>query len=408
MSNDLQEFRIRVVVGLAMLVWAYPVSAAPEPDSQPAGEAISIIKVASGRSYSLHVARVGEKPYVDRQYQIRKLPASLDKQILVCTSMDDDYSSAADHLQLELLQAMTLSVCLDKRGRQAPGWIEGWALLGESLEVDGVFYHVYQKSFPTGRVALGGNDRNRTGANSNYLVIAGPRVEAPVSKPDPLTLKPVDFVREIQPILQDRCFACHGSKKQEGGLRLDIRRRALLGGDTGPAIVPSSSITSELVRRITIDDEAQRMPPDDEPLPTEQVELLRRWVDQKAPWPDAVAGKESFDDHWSFRAINRPDVPQVVDSQSIRNPIDAFVLARLEREKISPAPEADRRTLARRLSLDLLGLPPPPTEVEAFMNDSNPDAYEQFVDRLLGSTHFGERWGETLAGSGDVCGKRWL
>jgi hypothetical protein len=215
-----------------------------------------------------------------------------------------------------------------------------------------------------------------------------------VAKADPLALKPVDFVLEIQPILQERCFACHGSQKQEAGLQLDIRRRAYLGGDTGPAIVPGSSVTSELIRRITTDDEAQRMPPDEEPLPAEQIALLRRWVDQKAPWPDALAGKESFDDHWSFRAINRPEVPHVVDPNWTRNPIDAFVLAKLEREKISPSPEAARRTLARRLSLDLLGLPPSPSEVDAFENNASPDAYEQFVDRLLGSKHFGERWGK--------------
>ncbi|MDB5339761.1 MAG: hypothetical protein JWN70_5380 [Planctomycetaceae bacterium] len=394
MVVESRKVQIAVVVCLAMLMCATSVSAAPETEARPAGAAISIIKVASDRAYTIGVAKVGEKPYIDRQYQIRKLPESLDKQVLIRTSMDDDYAAAADHLQLQLPQSVTLSVCIDKRGRQPPGWLDGWVLAKESVEVDGVPYHIYQKTFPAGRVTLGGNDRNRTGANSNYLVIASPRVDVPVPKPDPLALKPVDFAREIQPILQDRCFSCHGSKKQEAGLRLDIRRRAYLGGDTGPAIVPGSSVTSELVRRITTDDETQRMPPDEEPLPAEQIALLRRWVDQKAPWPDALAGKESFDDHWSFRAINRPDVPQVVDSKWIRNPIDAFVMSKLDREKIIPSPEADRRTLARRLSLDLLGLPPSPADVEAFISNVSPDAYEQFVDRLLASKHFGERWGK--------------
>ncbi len=218
-------------------------------------------------------------------------------------------------------------------------------------------------------------------------ISAEPKVEG-----KPLT--PVDFAREIQPILQDRCFSCHGTKKQEAGLRLDIRRRAYLGGDTGPAIVPGSSMTSELIRRISTADETQRMPPDEEPLPAEQIALLRRWVDQKAPWPDALAGKESFDDHWSFRGIQRPAVPNAPGSAWIRNPIDAFVMSKLEREKINPSPEADRRTLARRLSLDLLGLPPLPADVDAFINSVSPDAYEQFVDRLLASKHFGERWGK--------------
>ena len=390
----LSRCRVRCIVAGMLLTWmlVIPVQAEPQKPAEPAPFTVKIEKVASGKKYSVGRAKVGEKPYVDRQYQLRQLPPALDGQVLVLTSMDDDYAAAPDQLQLQLPETAMVSLCLDKRSSRAPSWLDGWTLAKESLEVDGVHYHIYQKTFPAGRVTLGGNDRTRTGASSNYVVIVSPRRDLPTIPPDPLALKPVDFAREIQPLLQERCFSCHGAKKQEAGLRLDLRRRAYLGGDGGPAIVPGSSETSELILRITTEDETQRMPPDDEPLSPEEIALLRRWINQKATWPDALAGKESFDDHWSFRGITRPEVPKVADSKWVRNPIDAFVLAKLEREKIAPSPEADRRTLARRLSLDLLGLPPSPKDVDAFVHDQSPDAYEQFVDRLLASKHFGERW----------------
>jgi len=199
----------------------------------------------------------------------------------------------------------------------------------------------------------------------------------------------VDFARDIQPILADRCFRCHGPKKAEGGLRLDVRRRAKLGGDTGPALVERG----ELLARITSTDLAKRMPPGGKPLTETQVASIKSWIAAGAPWPDELAGKETFDTHWSFVPIKRPEVPPVKDKARVRNPVDAFLLARLEKHGSTFSRQADRHTLIRRLYLDLVGLPPTPVEVNVFVRDERPDWYERTVDRLLASPHFGERWG---------------
>jgi mono/diheme cytochrome c family protein len=201
----------------------------------------------------------------------------------------------------------------------------------------------------------------------------------------------VDFARDVRPIFEANCFRCHGPKKQEGGLRLDVRRRALAGGDSGPAIVPRSA-NGELLRRITSAGD-DRMPPSGAPLTAKQLATIRAWIESGVNWPEELAGKEAYDEHWSFRPIRRPDQPQVQQQDLVRNPIDAFVIARLASKGLSLSPEADRRTLIRRLHLDLIGLPPTPADVETFVHDQHPAAYERLVDRLLASPHFGERWG---------------
>jgi hypothetical protein len=203
----------------------------------------------------------------------------------------------------------------------------------------------------------------------------------------------VDFGRDIQPILAERCFRCHGPKKQEGGLRLDVRRRAMVGGDSGPVIVARAAPRSDLLARITSADIARRMPPAGERLTAKQIGLLKAWIENGAPWPDELAGKETFDDHWSFRPVKRPDAPIVKAKERVRNPIDAFILDKLEKHEWTLSREADRRSLIRRLHLDLIGLPPTPEEADAFVKEPRPDAYERLVDRLLASPHFGERWG---------------
>ena len=197
----------------------------------------------------------------------------------------------------------------------------------------------------------------------------------------------VRFNREIRPILAENCFACHGpdAAKRKAHLRLDRRESALhdLGGRA--AIVPGKADESELIARLDSDDPEAIMPPPatGKRLTAGQVETLRRWIDQGAAW----------EGHWSFIAPKRPPVPAVRGSGWVRNPIDAFILARLGREGLAPAPEADRATLIRRASLDLLGLPPAPADVGAFLADDRPDAYERLVDRLLASPHYGERRG---------------
>ena len=203
---------------------------------------------------------------------------------------------------------------------------------------------------------------------------------------------PPDFVRDIQPVFVRHCLECHGEKKQKSGLRLDRRDSPLLGGDSGqPAIVPGRSAGGSLLRHITSPDPEERMPPKGERVSAAEVSLIRAWIDAGAVWPSNSAAAAPRP-HWAFQAPRPAPVPPVKNRSWIRNPIDAFVLARLEKEKIKPAPEADRPTLLRRLSLDLTGLPPTPAEAEAFVHDRRRDAYERLVDHLLASPHFGERW----------------
>jgi hypothetical protein len=215
----------------------------------------------------------------------------------------------------------------------------------------------------------------------------------------PATTRHVDFVDDVQPLLKQHCYECHGAEIQEAGLRLDVRKRALAGADSGPVIVPNQSAGSRLVHLVAgLDAEAGRMPPDGagEALTPQQIGLVRAWIDQGANWPDSAAGENGpvpGSEHWSFQPLTRPDVPPVENVQWVRNDIDRFILAKLEQQTVAPSPEADRNTLLRRAYLDLIGLPPTPAEIEAFLKDSNPDAFERAVDRLLESPHYGERWG---------------
>ncbi len=208
----------------------------------------------------------------------------------------------------------------------------------------------------------------------------------------------VDFARDIQPILADRCYSCHGPEKQKSGLRLDQKSTAFLGGDSGAVLIPRDSAKSLLYAHISGGEPDAPMPPESEgkPLTPAQIALIKAWIDAGAVWPDDPAGAAAApvrSSHWSFQAPQRPELPAVKNASWPRTPIDRFVMARLDREKIVPSPEAGRPTLIRRLSFDLLGLPPSPVDVQKFVNDTRPDAYERLVDRLLASPHFGERWG---------------
>ncbi len=227
---------------------------------------------------------------------------------------------------------------------------------------------------------------------------------------------PVEFVRDIQPIFKARCLKCHDWIKRRGQLRLDSGAHALHGGVSGKVIVPGNSRDSRLVQLITAADPEERMPQKGEPLSPEQIRLIRTWIDAGAQWP-ASAADATFAPHWAYQKPIRPEAPAVRQSDWVRNPIDAFVLARLERESLRPSPEAPRATLIRRVSLDLTGLPPSLAEVDAFLADPSPDAYEKVVDRLLASPHYGERWArpwldlaryaDTNGGSADSPRKMW-
>jgi hypothetical protein len=194
----------------------------------------------------------------------------------------------------------------------------------------------------------------------------------------------VDFQRQIRPVLSDNCFACHGpdAGTRMADLRLDVREGAFEQRPNGAVIITGDPGKSLLFQRINEADAARRMPPaySHKELTPEQIALIRRWIEEGAPWSE----------HWAFVNPTRPTSPAISDQRWRRNPIDPFILARLEREGIKPAPEADRGTLIRRASLDLTGLPPDPKDVEAFVADSSPDAYERLVDRLLQSSAYGE------------------
>jgi hypothetical protein len=199
--------------------------------------------------------------------------------------------------------------------------------------------------------------------------------------------QPISYNRDIRSILSENCYACHGpdGQQRKAGLRLDQMESAThplkKTGDT--AIVPGDLAHSVLIDRITTTDPDDHMPPPDsgKKLSATQVQLLRRWIAEGA----------KFEGLWSIQPVSHPEPPAVNDAKWVRNPIDNFVMARLEKEGLSPSPEADRPTLIRRLSLDLIGLPPTPAEIDAFVNDSSPDAYEKVVDRLLANPHYGER-----------------
>ena len=207
----------------------------------------------------------------------------------------------------------------------------------------------------------------------------------------------VDFASEVRPLFEERCYGCHGAGQQMGGLRLDREEDALRGGNSGVVIVPGDSAKSKLVRAIAGVEGEPLMPMVGERLTPEQIGILRAWIDQGAKWRASAPAelgdlKDPRASHWSFQPIRRPSRPQVRNEAWVKNAIDAFILARLESEGLEPSPSADRRTLIRRVSLDITGLPPGAREVSAFIEDQEPASYERLVEQLLESPHFGEKW----------------
>ncbi|HEX3656652.1 MAG TPA: PSD1 and planctomycete cytochrome C domain-containing protein [Pirellulales bacterium] len=205
----------------------------------------------------------------------------------------------------------------------------------------------------------------------------------------------VDYASQIRPILAEHCFGCHGADKAKSDLRLDSIAGALAGGNSGPSIVPGKSGESLLIEAVTGGDNASPMPPEGPRLPAETIALLKTWIDQGAPGPrEAVepARPAVQSSHWSFQPLAHGPPPKVKHAQAVRTPIDAFIISRLEREGLTPSPEAEPAMLARRVYLDLIGLPPSPAELAEFLNDKRPDAYDRLVDRLLASPAYGERW----------------
>lgn len=209
---------------------------------------------------------------------------------------------------------------------------------------------------------------------------------------------PVDFNRDIRPILNANCMGCHGGVKQAGNVSFSYREQALGKGKSGrPTVVPGSPRQSELMARVTSGNPETRMPLHAAPLNEQQISLLRRWIDQGASWSN----------YWAFVKPKPQTLPVVRRADWVRQPVDRFILARLEQEKLAPSPQADKETLLRRVSLDLTGLPPTPQEIAQFEADQSADAYEKQVDRLLASPRYGERWASLwldLARYGDTKG----
>ncbi len=208
------------------------------------------------------------------------------------------------------------------------------------------------------------------------------------------------FEKQVRPLLVEKCLQCHDAKQQKGGLRLDSRDAALKGGETGPSLKPGDADASLLIEAINYDPDGYQMPPTGKLAP-EQIAVLTEWVRRKAPWPDtrneAAATNSAFNlaeraRHWSFQPIRSVTPPDVQRTAATDNPIDRFLVARLEAEQLVPAKLAEKSVQLRRLSFELIGLPPTIAELEEFQSDANPDAYERAVDRLLASPHYGERW----------------
>jgi hypothetical protein len=235
-----------------------------------------------------------------------------------------------------------------------------------------------------------------------WIVLAASSVRA---ADKPLTPQESQFFEaKVRPVLADNCFKCHGPAKQKNGLRLDSRAAILTGGDQGPAIVPGQPAQSLLIKAIGYTDDL-KMPPSKK-LSREKIADLTQWVKIGAPWPGGdqspatttpakgeyqISARDRA--HWAFQPVKRPAIPKVKNQAWAANPIDAFIVAGLEAKGLSPNPPASKRELIRRLYYDLTGLPPTPAEVQAFVADPSPRAYEMLVDRLLESPHYGEKWG---------------
>jgi mono/diheme cytochrome c family protein len=255
------------------------------------------------------------------------------------------------------------------------------------------------------------------GRRSICLLFLLPLLAAAPLLADAPAASPIDpaggqfFENSIRPLLAEQCFTCHGPKKQKGDLRLDSRAGLMKGGESGPIVVPGHPDQSLMVKAIGYQDADLQMPPKKR-LSQRQVEDLARWVQLGAPWPDTPGAAEAATTPaagpseapavpvitdadrawWSFQPIRRPATPSVRHADRVTNPIDAFVLAKLEEKGLEPNPPADKRTLVRRAYFDLIGLPPTPEAVEAFVADPSPNAYESLLDQLLARPEYGERW----------------
>jgi mono/diheme cytochrome c family protein len=255
--------------------------------------------------------------------------------------------------------------------------------------------------WPTQREAMGGS-RSDKKPRPNHLRIATLIRRATLVLFAITTLTHAEdsfFTEKIIPLLEQKCVSCHNSQKLEGDLNLTTREMLIQGGETGPGLVPGKPDDSRLLKIVS--GPKYKMPKEGKHLSDEQIADLKSWIEQGAPWTPnrklqiPVRTNRSGTDFWSYQPLKKSPVPDIADANAkkwIRNPVDAFLLAKMTEKGVAPAPEAPRATQIRRLSYDLIGLPPTPEEIDAFVNDTSPDAYEKLVDRLLASPRYGERW----------------
>ncbi len=223
--------------------------------------------------------------------------------------------------------------------------------------------------------------------SAGYGLANGSKQAEPTPTPEQATF----FETRIRPVLANNCFVCHGEKSQASGLRLDSRASLLKGGDSGPAIVAGDPEKKSLLLKVIHQTGAIKMPPGGKKLAANEIADIEAWIKMGAPWPTPGSTPKTQADLWSLHPVSKPPIPAVKTKSWVRNPIDAFILAKLETSISKPAAEADKRTLIRRVTYDLTGLPPTPEEVDAFVADKSPTAYDKVVDRLLASPRYGER-----------------
>ena len=226
------------------------------------------------------------------------------------------------------------------------------------------------------------------------------RLQVSVARPEASAEQIEFFETKIRPVFAENCYQCHSAKaeKIKGGLRVDSPEELIKGGGSGPALVPGDPDGSLLIKAVRYTDPDLQMPPKGKKLSDEQIADLEAWVKMGAPDPRVAtvvqkAWKDSSKDWWAWQPLTKPSVPEVKDKSWAQTPVDTFILAKLDEKGLKPNPVADKRTLIRRATFDLIGLPPTPEDVDAFLKDESPDAFAKVVDRLLASPHYGERWG---------------
>lgn len=248
-------------------------------------------------------------------------------------------------------------------------------------------------SRPSGRTLAPAPRRTARGRPTPVVLLIGSLAAIVLFLPGVGYAKGADYERDVKPLLRSRCFACHGALKQAASLRLDTGASIRQGGDSGAAVVAGQPAQSLLMEKVSAAEASERMPPEGAPLTAAQIELLREWIHEGAQSPESEQPEADPREHWAFQPPRRVEAPSSPDPSGAAHPIDAFLNAEMARHGLTPRPAAPRHVQLRRLYLDLIGLPPTPEELQAFLADDSPQAYEKVVDRLLEDDRYGERWG---------------